>query len=126
MIPFQDLILDVSNIVCKDKINEIYNDTKKLMLISEKLKNEVNKELINNLILRAEYEIYLLDDKENKFDLEKEIDWELKELKKEYLKNKIKELTISLKEIEKSKNNQKLEDLLLEIKNLTSQLAILE
>ena len=48
----------------------------------------------------------MLDDKENKFDLEKEIDWELKELKKEYLKNKIKELTISLKEIEKSKNNQ--------------------
>ena len=96
------------------------------ILLNNDLKNEVNNELINNLILRAEYEIYLLDDKEDRFDLEKEVDWELKELKKEYLKNKIKELTISLKEVENSQNNQKLKDLLLEIKNLTSQLAIIE
>jgi len=96
------------------------------ILLNNDLKNGVNNELINNLILRAEYEIYLLDDKENKFDLEKEIDWELKELKKEYLKNKIKELTINLKEIENSNDDQKLENLLLEIKKLTSQLAIIE
>ena len=96
------------------------------ILLNNNLKNEVNNELINNLILRAEYEIYLLDDKENKFDLEKEIDWELMELKKEYLKNKIKELTINLKEVENSNDDQKLEDLLLEIKKLTSQLALIE
>ncbi len=97
-----------------------------LILLNNNLKNEINNGLINNLILRAEYEIYLLDDKENEFDLEKEIDWELMELKKEYLKNKIKELTINLKEVENSNDDQKLEDLLLEIKKLTSQLALIE